>query len=77
MNTSFSSVEKNGSGRVWYALVQDPDAAAIAALRRRPDLTDIEDETVSLEEVYAGLMAKPAGPSVNGTLPPLVRRVPE
>lgn len=70
-----TSVEKNGSGRVWSALVQDPDADAIAALRRRSDLSDIEDEAVSLEEVYAGLMAKPA--SAGGALPPLVRRVGE
>ncbi len=68
-------LEKNGTGRFWQVLVQDPDTAAIEALRRRPDLSDIEDAAVSLEEVYAGLMARPAGPIDNGALPPLVRRV--
>jgi hypothetical protein len=57
-------------------LVQDPDAGAIAALRQRPDFTDVEDAPVSLEEVYAGLMARQAAPSENGA-PPLVRRVGE
>jgi ABC-2 type transport system ATP-binding protein len=70
-----TAVEKNGTGRVWSALVQDPDAEAIAALRRRPDLSDVEDEAVSLEEVYAGLMSQPATSSVAAALAPLVRRV--
>jgi ABC-2 type transport system ATP-binding protein len=68
-------LEKNGTGRFWQVLVQDPDPEAVAALRRRPDLSDVEDVSVSLEEVYAGLMARPAAPSENGTLPPMVRRV--
>ena len=69
-------LEKNGTGRFWQVLLQDPDPNAIAALRQRPDLSDIEDSSVSLEEVYAGLMAKVAPPA-NGTLPPMVRRVGE
>jgi ABC-2 type transport system ATP-binding protein len=67
-------LEKIGTGRFWQVLLQDPDQAAIAALRQRPDLSDIEDVSVSLEEVYAGLMARHA-PSENGALPPMVRRV--
>src|SRR6266545_3378367 len=70
-------LEKSGTGRFWQVLVKDPDSAAIAALRQRPDLSDVEDSAVSLEEVYAGLMARPAAPSENGTAPPLVRRVSE
>src|SRR5262249_3456084 len=68
-------LEKNGTGRFWQVLVQDPDSDAIAALRNRTDLSDVEDVPVSLEEVYAGLMSKPAAPSENGALPPMVRRV--
>jgi ABC-2 type transport system ATP-binding protein len=68
-------LEKNGTGRFWQVLVQDPDPGAVAALRQRPDLSDVEDVAVSLEEVYAGLMAKPGGPSENGAAPPMVRRV--
>jgi ABC-2 type transport system ATP-binding protein len=70
-------LEKNGTGRFWQVLVQDPDPGAVAALRQRPDLSDVEDVAVSLEEVYAGLMARPATPSENGALPPMVRRVGE
>lgn len=69
-------LEKNGTGRFWQVLVKDPDPCAIAALQQRPDLTDVEDQPVSLEEVYAGLMARHAS-SENGALPPLVRRVNE
>ena len=68
-------LEKNASGRFWQVLLQDPDAGAVAALRQRADLSDVEDVAVSLEEVYAGLMAKSAAPSENGALPPMVRRV--
>lgn len=67
-------LEKNGTGRFWQVLVQNPDPDALAALRRRPDVSDVEDSPVSLEEVYAGLMARPAAPSENGAL---VRRVGE
>ncbi|MBM3979028.1 MAG: ABC transporter ATP-binding protein [Planctomycetes bacterium] len=66
-------LEKSSTGRFWQVLLQDPDAGALAALRTRPDLSDIEDTAVSLEEVYAGLMARPSKPSENGA-PPLVTR---
>jgi ABC-2 type transport system ATP-binding protein len=68
-------LEKNGTGRFWQVLVQDPDPNAIAALRQRTDLSDVEDVAVSLEEVYAGLMSRPGAPSENGALPPMVKRV--
>jgi ABC-2 type transport system ATP-binding protein len=70
-------LEKNGTGRFWQVLVQDPDPAAVAALRQRPDLTDVEDVAVSLEEVYTGLMSRPSGPSESAALPPMVRRMGE
>ena len=67
----------SGTGRFWQVLLQDPDPDALAALRRRPDVTDVEDVSVSLEEVYAGLMARPPAPSENGAPAPMVRRVGE
>ena len=70
-------LERNGTGRFLQLLVQDPDPGAVAALRQRTDITDFEDQAVTLEEVYAGLMAKPGVPSDNGVLPPMVRRVGE
>lgn len=66
-------LERNGTGRFWQALVQDPVPAAVAALQRSPGVTDFEDVPVTLEEVYAALMAR----SENGTPAnaPLVKKV--
>jgi ABC-2 type transport system ATP-binding protein len=69
-------LEQKVTGRFWQVLLQDPDPAAVAALRQRADLSDLEDVSVSLEEVYAGLMARPV-PAENGALPRLVRRAGE
>lgn len=63
-------LEKTATGRFWQVLLLDPDPEALAGLRRRADLSDIEDAPVSLEEVYAGLMARPKPDAA----PPLVRR---
>jgi ABC-2 type transport system ATP-binding protein len=63
-------LERNGTGHFWQATVQDPDAAAVEALRAAPGVSDFEDAAVTLEEVYAALMARP-------TAPPLVKRVGE
>ncbi len=67
-------LERYGTGHYWQVLVKDPNPDAVAALRKRTDVSDFEDVSVSLEEVYAGLMAKSA--SENGSLP-MVRRVGE
>ena len=71
-NTASRTVlERNGTGRFWQVLVQDPDPRAVAALRGSTGVSDFEDAPVSLEEVYAALMAR----SVNGAAVPLVRKV--
>ncbi|MCE9564350.1 MAG: ABC transporter ATP-binding protein [Planctomycetes bacterium] len=69
-------LERNGTGHFWQALVQDPDPAAVAVLRESTGVSDFEDAPVTLEEVYAALMAR----STNGTLAaaggiPMVRKV--
>lgn len=69
-------LERSATGRFWQVLVRDPVPEAVEALRKRPDVTDFEDAPVSLEEVYAALMTKSAGPSDNGAVP-MVRRVSE
>jgi len=66
-------LERNGTGRFWQVMLQDPDPAAVAALRSSPGVSDFEDTAVSLEEVYAALMAR----SANGAAIPMVRRVGE
>ncbi len=65
-------LEQNGTGRFWQVLVQDPDPTAVQALRTNPNVSDFEDVPVTLEEVYAALMAR----SENGTSAaiPLVRK---
>jgi ABC-2 type transport system ATP-binding protein len=69
-------LERNGTGRFWQVLVQNPEPAAVAALRAAPGVSDFEDVPVTLEEVYAALMAR----STNGKgslseLIPMVKRV--
>jgi ABC-2 type transport system ATP-binding protein len=66
-------LERNGTGRFWQVLVQDPDPGAMAALRTSSNVSDFEDTPVTLEEVYAALMAK----HLNGTghAIPMVRKV--
>lgn len=65
-------LERNGTGRFWQALIQDPNGGAVAALKASPGVSDFEDVAVSLEEVYAALMAR----SANGAATiPLVQRV--
>ncbi len=65
-------LERNGTGRFWQVLVQDPSPAAIATLRSSSNVSDFEESAVTLEEVYAAMMAR----SANGiSAIPLVRRV--
>jgi ABC-2 type transport system ATP-binding protein len=68
-------LERNGTGRFWQVLVQDPDPKAVAALRERAGITDFEDVPVTLEEVYAALMARSGSGTVGETAIPLVRRI--
>jgi len=68
-------LERNGTGRFWQALVQDPDPAAVAVLRESTGVSDFEDAPVTLEEVYAALMARSAnGAHAAGGIP-MVRKV--
>jgi ABC-2 type transport system ATP-binding protein len=46
-------------GKYVQHLVQDPDADGLAALRDDPIVSDFEETTVGLEDVYAALMARP------------------
>jgi ABC-2 type transport system ATP-binding protein len=68
-------LERNGTGRFWQVLVQDPDPVAVAALRDRAGITDFEDVPVTLEEVYAALMARSANGTAAEASIPLVRRI--
>jgi ABC-2 type transport system ATP-binding protein len=69
-------LERNGTGHFWQVLVQDPDPAAVAALQASPGVSDFEDVPVTLEEVYAALMARSANGAAGMGIP-MVRRVGE
>ncbi len=64
---------RNGTGRYWQVIVQDPDPHAVAALQRLPGITDFEDAPVPLEEVYAVFMSRTLAASADNI--PLVERV--
>jgi ABC-2 type transport system ATP-binding protein len=66
-------LERNGTGRFWQVLLQDPDAGALAALRGSSSISDFEDSAVTLEEVYAALMAKHLNGTASGI--PMVRKL--
>ena len=53
-------LERNGTGRFWQVLVEDADPMALATLRDSEGVSDFEDVPVTLEEVYAALMARSA-----------------
>ena len=53
-------LERNGSGRLWQAVVRDPDRAALDRLRNEAGISDVEEIPLSLEEAYAALLARPA-----------------
>jgi ABC-2 type transport system ATP-binding protein len=49
---------RNGSGRQWQAVIQDPVAEAVAALRQAAGVDDFEELPLTLEEAYAALTAR-------------------
>jgi ABC-2 type transport system ATP-binding protein len=49
-------------GKYLQLLVQDPNAAELAALRDHPEVSDFEETSVGLEDVYAALMARADDP---------------
>lgn len=70
-------LERNGTGHFWQVMVQDPDPAAIAALQSDSGISDFEDQPVTLEEVYAALMARlssGAGRATPASAIPMVSR---
>jgi len=50
-------LHKNGSGRQWQAILQDPNRQAIEALRSAHGIFDLVAEPLALEEAYAAVVA--------------------
>lgn len=56
-------LERNGSGKQWQAVVQDPRSEAVEALRAAEGVHDFEEAPLGLEEIYCALMARKEGVS--------------
>jgi ABC-2 type transport system ATP-binding protein len=51
-------LQRNGSGKHWQAVIQDPDPDAIETLRQTPGIVRIEETALALEEMYFALMGR-------------------
>jgi len=49
-------LERNGAGKLWQAVIQDPNRVALEGLRARDDIFDFEETPLPLEEVYSALL---------------------
>src|SRR5206468_2965568 len=54
-------LERNGAGKQWQAVVQDPRREAVDALRAAEGIHDFEEAPLGLEEIYCALMARKEG----------------
>jgi ABC-2 type transport system ATP-binding protein len=50
-------LERNGSGRLWQAVIKDPVAEAVHYLRQREGVSEFEETPLTLEEVYTALQS--------------------
>jgi ABC-2 type transport system ATP-binding protein len=51
-------LERSSTGRLWQAVIQDPRPEALAALRAAEGISEFQETTVGLEEVYTAVMTK-------------------
>ena len=51
-------LHRDGAGQLWEAVIQDPNRAAVEALRTATDIFDLEESPLALEEVYCALLAR-------------------
>jgi len=56
-------LEHEVSGRLWQAVLQDPNPVEMEKLRCRGDILDIEESPLNLEEMYTALLARFHRPS--------------
>jgi len=54
-------LERNGSGKLWQAVVLDPIRPAVEQLRDGEDVFDFEETPLNLEEVYCALLTQKEG----------------
>jgi ABC-2 type transport system ATP-binding protein len=51
-------LHRDGLGKTWEAVIQDPDPAAVARLRDSDDVFDFEESPLNLEEAYCALLGR-------------------
>jgi ABC-2 type transport system ATP-binding protein len=51
-------LERNGTGKHWQVVLQDPQRAALDALRGAAGIHDVEESALGLEEIYCALLAR-------------------
>jgi len=51
-------LQRNGSGRLWQAVIQDPNRNAVEMLRTATGIHDFEEAPLALEEVYCALLER-------------------
>jgi ABC-2 type transport system ATP-binding protein len=51
-------LERNGTGKEWQAIIQDPDRAAVDTLRSAEGIFDWEEVPMGLEEAYYALLGR-------------------
>lgn len=51
-------LEFETSGRLWQAVLQDPERAVLEDLRQQPGILDVEESPLTLEEMYTALLAR-------------------
>ena len=54
-------LQRNGTGKQWQAVLQDPRADAVEALRAVEGIHDMELSALSLEEIYCALLTRKDG----------------
>ena len=51
-------LQRNGTGKHWQAVLQDPRAEALESLGKTDGIHDIEVSALSLEEIYCALLTR-------------------
>lgn len=51
-------LQRNGAGKLFQAIIQDPNREAVAALHQAEGISEVEECTLGLEEAYAALLGR-------------------
>jgi ABC-2 type transport system ATP-binding protein len=51
-------LERNGTGKQWQVVLQDPNREAVDALQKAGGIFDFEESPLGLEEIYCALLAR-------------------